>query len=770
MQGVIKMARKRCLFEGALFLLTASGSAAYGADTVDSSETNVGDIGQVVVTARRRTEDLQEVPVAVTALSQAMLVQASVASAYDLNRAVPGLSVYTTSGDSTSPAFSIRGRGLTVGASASSVETYFAEVPLGSPYVMGGLPAQFFDMQSVEVLKGPQGTLFGRSTTGGAVLLVPQAPTDQLEGYARVQGGNYGDFQFEGAINLPLAGDKAVLRIAGFEWHREGYDRTAGGLTSYFGKVLPSQTYDNQDVQEVRATLLLRPLEGLQNSTIVTYHTDQNRQSDNGALLLGPQGVYTPAGYNPRLSASAVDLSRPKSHDWAVINTTTYELMNDLTLKNIFGYIHASGYTEDAENLDGVASPDIDLFLPPRPRRNFQTTDEFQLQGKSFDRRLSWTVGGLVDDTREPSENDSINIAQYGQEFSSLDTRFVQYSVTSRAAYGSGTFALTDKINLTAGFRHSWDLVQQRIVSVQALVVDLPADIIVPTTRASFQGNSYDIGADYHPTQAVMIYGGYRHGYKRGGFSETQNISYTPETVDDFHLGVKTRFSIGGIPTQFNIEGYYDLYHNQQVSEIGFQDGLVTNLTYNAPESTYRGLDADLIVDPTDWLTLRASYSLIDAYYTKWPDVSVPGSTVNLALNPVPFAPKNKIGATLRFHSELPDGRGEIAFLPSITYQDKLYTQVPSAQLPQAENDVFTKGQNFNVVAFGGDVIPAYALVDLRLEWNHLLGSKFNAAFNVTNVTDKVFVTGELATLNYGVQGDTYGPPRMFNFELSTAF
>ena len=234
--------------------------------------------GDIVVTAQRKEESLQKVPVAIIAFSQKTLTEKSIFSAFDLNKAVPGLATVADSANSSIPTFSIRGRGQSYGAASGSVETYFADVPLSPPFESPSLPPQFFDLQSVQVLKGPQGTLFGRNSTGGAVLFVPAPPTDKFEGYVRVQGGNYGDFQFEGAVNLPIS-DKALLRIAGFDWHRKGYVRTIGGRTDYFGHILPSQTFANQDVTEVRATLLLKPSDSFTNSTIFTYHTDSNRGS-----------------------------------------------------------------------------------------------------------------------------------------------------------------------------------------------------------------------------------------------------------------------------------------------------------------------------------------------------------------------------------------------------------------------------------------------------------------------------------------------------------
>jgi iron complex outermembrane receptor protein len=162
------------------------------AEPLASSGAEVNDI---IVTARRRAELSQDVPLAITAFSQESLRANNVTSAVDLSRVAPGLVGVPSSGNPNLVDFSIRGRGLVYGAAAGSVETYFSDVPLSPNFQMPQLPPQFFDLQSVQVLKGPQGTLFGRSTTGGAVLLQPQLPTDKFEGYARLQAGNYSNIQ-----------------------------------------------------------------------------------------------------------------------------------------------------------------------------------------------------------------------------------------------------------------------------------------------------------------------------------------------------------------------------------------------------------------------------------------------------------------------------------------------------------------------------------------------------------------------------------------------
>jgi iron complex outermembrane receptor protein len=835
MKQILLAACSRAALAG-LFLMGASAACAADATagaadttTTATSDNSAATVGGVVVTARRTSENQEKVPEAITAFSQQMLTQHAITSPFDLETHVPGLIVEAQSGDPGQPTFAIRGRGLNYGAASGSVETYFADVPLSSPFDIPALPPQFFDLQSLQVLKGPQGTLFGRSTTAGAVLIVPQAPTNELGGYVRVQGGSYGDFQFEGAVNLPLVADKVLLRVAAFDWQREGYSHEITSfngvpiLNSVTGAPMTAQSWNNQNEREVRVSLLVRPTENLTNTTIFTYHWDHTAHSSGAGLLFNngaaplasnpglaavyaghPIGTAFPApGYNTRDSALDIDIGTPTNKIWAIINTTNWDITSDITLKNIFGFIDSTGYVDMGTDADGGPSPVISLLNPPRPSRNWQYTDELQLHGSSFGGRLTWLVGGLVDTTREPGNPTDINYANpitignppYG-EWSAV---FVQNTFNSFAAYVAGTFKVTDTLNLQGGFRHSWNEIFERSASASlgtpggppgSFPVGQPVGYALGTQqdfKANSPGDTYMAEMDWTPIHGAMLYGGYRRGFKHGGFNESALNSglesFGPESVDDLYGGLKWQFNIGGMPGRFNIEGYYDFYHNQQTFYLSLVGIQLTTVTVNVPESIYRGIDADFALDPTDWLTVEASYAFIDGHNSKWPDEScvvatcvqpfppfsvVPPNGANLAVNPIPFVARNHVAATFRFHTELPDGKGEIAFAPTVSYQSHEVTFALANLLPQAEAVVF--GGNFNNLALGGAVMPGYYLLNLRAEWNRIFGSRISAALNVENATNNLYRLSTASTLNFGAQGDAYGPPLMVSAELSTKF
>jgi iron complex outermembrane recepter protein len=784
----------------AITILIGSMPATSFADVTATPSTDAASssgLEEIVVTARRRDESLQNVPESVAYLSEKDLTAHAIADVFSLNKAVPGLTVQANNGTTALPAFSIRGRGQNYGAATGSVETYFAEVPLSPPFQEVQLPPQFFDLSSVQVLKGPQGTLFGRNTTGGAVVIVPAAPTDQLEGYSRVQFGDYNDRQFEGAANIPLSGDDRVdLRVAAFYWSRDGYMKTVGGqVDPLTGNTLPSQDYENQNMSEVRATLRLRPTANLENSLILTYHYDKVRTSLSPGLQIGPPGtfvtnealsglpVYEAPYFGTRYSETRVDLNKPGNTAFAVINTTKYTINDGLVLKNIFGYINALGYNTTGQDFDGTTAQTYDLPVPPHRNANYQYTNEVQLQGVNFDRRLTWTTGALVDLTREP-DGTKMNYQDYSAAFGAYSTLFENNDFTSYSGYFSVIYKLTDQLNLSVGYRHTWDDITESFdgntatpdPAVGLLAYSNPANTV--TYHKDFSGNTYNIGLDWHPTQDLMVYGGYRRGYKRGGFSSSTGNPFDSETVNSYSLGLKQDFTLHGMRGRYSIEGFYDHYYGLQNGYTVFDlaTGNFEGAVANIPRSTFRGVETEGAIDLTNWLTLRGSFSYIDAFNTQWTDNTAPSvGTQDLTVNPVPYVSKYKGSVTARFHTIVSGLGDEIAVAPTVNAQSVFYTSPFAARLPYATQEVvgLIYGApliDFNQISVGSATVPGYTTFDARMEWNHVQGTRLSLAANVINLTNKYYLLYNQYNLDIAWAARTPAPPRMWFVEARYEF
>jgi len=252
-------------------------------------------MGEIIVTARRRAEDVSKIPVAVTAFSSEVLANKQIVNTADLNKITPGLNI-VTAGANSNPFVTIRGqsRGL-AGAGAPGVITYFNEVPM---LTYGSLIATF-DMDNIQVLKGPQGTLFGRNAVGGALLTYSKKPTYDFGGYVEGSYANYKTMRLEGAVNIPVIQDVLAVRVAGQLSDTDGYTKTivyappvltgnlfTGTLTARPGQLLEhAPSLDAYKSKGVRASVLFEPTSTLHNITTLDYYRTEGM--NNGVFTGG---------------------------------------------------------------------------------------------------------------------------------------------------------------------------------------------------------------------------------------------------------------------------------------------------------------------------------------------------------------------------------------------------------------------------------------------------------------------------------------------------
>jgi iron complex outermembrane recepter protein len=275
-------------------VLPAAAQTARTAQTIQLAEAPAGDqsitLDEIVVTARRREESLQDVPVSITAISGAQLEQQGLTSVQDLRTVAPGVNISGQNRDDAE--FFVRGTSLLVQVgqhNLPSTATYFAEVPSNAAG-----PGTLFDLSSVQILKGPQGTLFGRNTTGGAVLFEPQKPVNHDEGYVDVSGGNYSFHQVEGAVNWAAIPDVVALRLAGTTSRRDGFTTS----------IITGQKLDDRNFDGARLSLLLTPIDGLESETIADWrHRDGNGNSEIIRGFDPKANLGGTVGANPQLAA-----------------------------------------------------------------------------------------------------------------------------------------------------------------------------------------------------------------------------------------------------------------------------------------------------------------------------------------------------------------------------------------------------------------------------------------------------------------------------------
>ncbi|MDB5724191.1 MAG: TonB-dependent receptor [Novosphingobium sp.] len=479
---------KILLCAGASFAaVTANSAYAQDADRPEVAATD--NSGDIIVSARRREERLQDVPISITVFNQAQLESHNIVSAVDLAQYTPSLSVNSRYG-SENTSFAIRGF-IQEGATAPSVATYFAEVV--SPRVAGGTvagntlpPGSLFDLQNVQVLKGPQGTLFGRNTTGGAVLVVPQKPTDQFGGYLEGTVGDYNLVRLQGAINIPLS-DTVRLRLSGDRETRKGYLNNVNGVGP--------EDFGDVNYYGIRGSLVIDLTPDLENYTVATYNHSHTHGSGIpkpfsygytgiGALLapeIKAQIAATPGFYDV---SNNVANSLEQIEQWQVINNTTWKASDTITLKNIISYAQfrerqsASIYGDNGYFFPGTFSPanlnfyTTDVIALPGAYNAAESTftEEFQIQGRSADDRLNYQAGVYYEQSNplngyqqsyspsfifcsDPLALKCTNALGFG----SISNSRSQYRFRDKALFAQATYKITNQLSLTGGFRYTWD-------------------------------------------------------------------------------------------------------------------------------------------------------------------------------------------------------------------------------------------------------------------------------------------------------------------------
>jgi len=767
---------------GAMAAALGAVSAAMPAVAQDAaaSQTSASNgLDDIVVTARRKEESLQSVPISVQAFSGEALTKQNVQDANDLQRLVPALTTYQQARDEVT--MSIRGQSSS-GASAQGqnprVTAYFSQVPLQTG---DNGPGKFFDLQNVQVLKGPQGTLFGRNSTGGAVLYEPTRPTHDFGGYVNLQYGRFNDRQIEGAINVP-AGDTLAFRFAGKRAKRDGFTKN----------IVTGQELDDRNYLGLRGSMLWTPSDSFENFLMADYtKSDTNGSSQQIAgintnarlgttpggvpIYLGgtssatryalfpdpalPNQVANQIAGGPRISQSAVD-GISKSRSWGITNISSLHISDNMTLKNIFGYRRYKQLSR--YDMDGTVYPLLDQITPDGywAANLRQISNETQLQGKAFDGALDYTFGVFLLWSKSPSPQRTIqtSVGVPALNISSPVER-------SQAVFGQITYDFSsvgaEGLSVTAGYRYTHDF--RSLVAANyrdatkvfgptscTLVSGCPSSV-----KSSFNASSYNFSIDYKVSPSTLLYVTHRRGYRAGGLNPQAGsfgFSYGPEKVTDFEIGMKTDFHAGGMEGRLNLAAFSSKLKGAQISQafptqVNGNTALI-NLIVNAAEAKIKGLEADLTLKPFEHLTLGASYSYTDAKYTSVIDVQTGNEITGL---PFPFLAKHRLNLSANYTVPLADNVGELSFGANWAYSSKYSISVFEDPL---------------------GVENGYNQLDLRTDWNNIAGQEgLSLGLFVNNVTKELYKVGGVPI--YSVLGTTsllYNEPRTWGVQLRYRF
>lgn len=753
--------------------------------TADSAASPNNDI---IVTAQRRSESLSKVPVSVSALTADMLQERNVSSEQDLAAVVPGL-IVKSGQNSNQISFTLRGQTLDpFSGSSPAVLTYINEAPQSA----GNTSTAFFDFSSVQVLKGPQGTLFGRNATGGAILYETTKPGDVYGGYLTVKGGERDYIQVQGAIDLPLS-DSLKVRLAADYNKQDGYIRNAK----------TGSTLGDTDALSGRITVVFEPSSSFKN-TIVAQYSDFGGtegagglysyhacgETNNGYTLTstldcvyglnspfaptlgdGPEGDGTWPGAVPGYLAwqqqhpyevwLSYDLPH-KAHAAFVTNTTEVELGDSLTLKNIFNYADAFARTPGI--LSGSPFGSLNLYNRtglgngPPGGEEFSTkavSNELQLQGTSG--ALEYIVGAFYSWSKKREYIPVIVGSELPTPLADIAYNYHQRS-ESKAVFAQLTYALTDQLKVSAGGRYTWETAG--LDQIRGSLFNLNGDTPLKQ-KAKLHDPSWTFNLQYQIDSNNMVYFAQRGSFRAGGFNGAvvpfNNTNFFDnENTYDFELGYKFAGSLGDVRTRLNVALYRQYVKHAQHSIYALVNGNPAAFTVNVPEKRIQGVEFDGNFNIAPWLEFGFSGAYTDAKFTK--NVVDLSSATGVAGLTIPFdtytdAPKWAGSVYTVVGLPIPEELGELKWRTDVFGQTKTY-------FSNNEGSITPRTQ-----------LPGYVTVDMRLSWDKISGSNFSVAAYVKNLFDKLYYnSGYVEGASGGFNTAIWGEPQTFGAEVTYRF
>ena len=702
---------------------------------------------------------------------------------------VPGL-VVKQGQNQNQVSFTLRGQTLDPFSGASpAVLTYLNEVP----FTGGNSSTDFYDFSSIQVLKGPQGTLFGRNATGGAILYSSTLPHDNFGGYLTVRSGDRNLRQVQGAVDLPIVKDKLLVRVAG------DYDQQDG----YIHDPLTGGNLGDVDNKSIRVTVVAKPTDRIQNTTVFEYSnfggTEANGelysyyklgQTNAGFPLTSTldtvygEGLFPGVGNGPPGPGNfpggvAGYLAYQQKHpydvylaynlphqadNYFVSNTTSFEVNDQTTLKNIFGYQNTFAKTPGV--LSGSPFASLDLYNtygsaigPPGGEvfKNESVSEELQLQGNLLDHQLKYIVGGFYNNA---SQNALIPVIVGGDLPTPLGqvTYHTNDTDESKAVYAQLTYDFSkwvQGLSLTTGGRYTWETVGMTPFSDDAFFVGYPYE------KRTLSAPSWNITVQWQFQPSQQVYFTNRGSFRSGNYNGAvvpynQTNFFGNEYTHDFEVGYKFSSRVYNVPLHFDAAVYDQIVNDAQHSIYAVVAGAPSAFTVNVPKATVKGFEADGEIEPVDWLRLGFSAAYTDADYTD--------GLVNLSSQtgvPNYFVPFDS-------YPDAPRWSGS-------TFAEVTLPAPPAWGDMKLRADTFTQTNSYfsnnDYSITPGTQIRGYTTLNLRYGWDHILNSKFSAAIYAKNVLNRVyFESGYVEGASGGVNTVIPAEPRTVAGEVTFNF
>jgi iron complex outermembrane receptor protein len=714
----------------------------------DEESTHSTELAEIVVTAEKRSESAQKVPIAMSVLSSAQLGEAGATSAIDLDALVPGMQVVSSGPFAM---VSIRGIGTQqINAYGDPAVGYNVDGVIQDRTVNAS--GQFYDVDRVEVLKGPQGTIYGRNATAGAINIITNKPTDQLGGYIQTDIGNFSSFSSTGAFNAPIS-DTLFTRVAFQTISHQGYF---------------SDGFNDQDDVAGRLQVLYKPSSTLSLLIAADIMHQGGRGPEDEPLPYGAGGQNPNNPWQQNYYHDATSSAYPQSiytinpyvdnTFWGVQGQLDWDLgPAQLTV--------LSGFRSTKQNQDFNYGGIYEYVDNPAK----QYTTEVRLGHAASDNQAgsySWVAGlyffkltqtdfalyGLpcycADDVSPVYVKSPNNV---GRDLSDLNS-------LSYAAFAQSTYSITDSLRATAGGRFTYD---KKTEDGQGLVNLYTLGVVFPfpdVGEASWNNFSYKLGLEADIAPNSLLYGSVSTGYKAGGLNEGLNATnYAPEKLTAFAIGSKNQFFERHL--QVNGEIFYWDYRDHQVAALALVNP-APNIGYvgvNIPHSTLKGMDLDAAYSFVTGTRIDLGTEYLDG---KTGAYTVPtASGVNFTTNEAPMLSSPRFNLTLALNQDWEVGPG------TVTAGARAHHTTPQLLYAVVNPDAFA---------------PNETTVDADLTYTAAKHAWFVKAYvkNITNEATLLSVfPGQTPRDTFGPnpfldvrQYGFIGPPRTFGVRFGTSF
>jgi iron complex outermembrane receptor protein len=610
----------------------------------------------VTVTAEKRDTPLQETPIAVTALTASTLEKNRIDSFSDLSLRVPNLTY--TQFSPQEAYISIRGTLINNNAAGwdDAVTTFVDGVPTTG---LGDQNPDLFDLSQIEVLRGPQGTLFGRNVTGGAIVLHTMPPSFDPDAKLRLSYGNYNAVQARGYLTGPLT-DTLAGKISLSVNHRDAFidNTTLGGQT------------DGTDEYDLRGQLLWKAAPDLEVLVGADYMRDNSGGYPSRLQANFKPALFPNLSYDPNQTNQGFNGVQHREIGGALARMTWTNPIGVLT--SITGYRNVNDHFPNS-----VLGDPQNQLLQTNIVQDKQVSEEVDFTSPT-DQKLTW-VGGLFylhsNKRQGGPQVFAFNPATVAGLFSS-DNNYTQTAIQriatdSYAIFGEAAYAITDSLKLTLGARETWER-KGGISSVSYSIVD-PAHLFPAVASYSHTWNAFTPKANlsFQAADNVLIYASVTRGFKSGGYDlsgtgakTAANVPlalatpFAPETETSYEMGEKYT----GFDNRLVVNGalFRADYNNQQVSQLVLlSNNQLENITSNAPGVTRsQGAELEATGLATDWLTLGLTYAYLDSHFSD--------------KSRVPYTPRHQLNLSGEVHFPVPDWNGEVSFATDYTFHSKV--------------------------------------------------------------------------------------------------